>query len=98
MAVAATRTEEGAPMNRPADVIGIPGSSTILFQIQSFRRDILLPFFCEARLCELRAASRRRRASGGGTELLRLAAHVLEKTLLMHTDHRREGVRWYVTI
>jgi len=64
MAVTPATTGARAPINRPADVIGIPGSSTILFQIQSLRRDILLPFFCKARLCELRAASRHRRASG----------------------------------
>lgn len=34
----------------------------------------------------------------GNTELLRICLPVLEKSLLMHTDPRAEGFRWYVTI
>ncbi|KAF4200324.1 hypothetical protein CNMCM8927_003502 [Aspergillus lentulus] len=63
-------------------------------------------FVSGARLSALHPLQRSRRANqmapsthpNGGTELLRLTVNVLEKALLMHTDPRGEGFRWYVTI
>lgn len=62
-------------------------------------------FAAGARACVLRPLQRLREGArppaprvGGDTELLRLGARVLEKAMLVHTDPRGEGFRWYVTI
>ncbi|KAK1765002.1 fungal-specific transcription factor domain-containing protein [Phialemonium atrogriseum] len=62
-------------------------------------------FAAGARACVLRPLQRLREGArppparvGGDTELLQLGARVLEKAMLVHTDPRGEGFRWYVTI
>ncbi|CAM1508994.1 Fc.00g027330.m01.CDS01 [Cosmosporella sp. VM-42] len=62
-------------------------------------------FVAGAGACALRPLQRLREGSQqppprvrGDTQLLRLSIQVLEKAMLIHTDPRGEGYRWYATI